>query len=169
MKTENISKIMGIFIAISVSAMFLFSCAEDFPTNVDSPNQTVLKSIKILNAGSDGNTGIDGVVNENTKTVTFPRIDPDTDVSAIRFEVELSDGAVLEHDSYEFTVEEGKDSETIVIRIINALRFREYFVTIRLNVPVYGADFENPIMFDHSNNGTLYPTFVSSLTRGAGF
>ena len=169
MKTVYISKIIGIFISISVSAMFLFSCADDFPSNVESQNETVLRSIKILNAGADGNTVVEGVVNENTKTVTFPRIDPNTDVSAIRFEAELSDGSILDQDNYEFTYEEGQDSETIVIKVINAPRFREYFVTLRLNVPVYGANFENPIMFDHSNNGTLYPTFVSSLTRGAGF
>lgn len=169
-KTVYISKLIGVFFIIS--ALLFVSCEEDFPVNVDSPNEVVLKSIKILNAGAAGNEVVEGVINETNKTVWFPRISPDSDISAIRFEAEMSDGAVLDKDSYTFNFLEGQDANTIVIKVLNEPRFREYFVTLRLNVPVYGADFDNSVIYDHSGNESqhpMYPVFVSSQTRGSGF
>lgn len=167
---NNISKI-GVVIA-SLCMIFLLSCSEDFPGNAESSHLVVLKSIKILNAGVDGNTIIEGTVNETEKKVSFPRIDPDTDVTAIRFQVELSDGATLDQETYSFAFEEGKDAKTIIMKVVNSTRFREYSVELRLNVPVYGANFDNGQVYDYTNNelgNPIYPTFVSSLTRGSGF
>ncbi len=167
---EDKLKYFGLFAILTI--FFFVSCGDDLPVNVESPNETVLKSIKILNAGEGGNIVIDGVIDENAKTVWFPRVEPETDVNAIRFQVELSDGAKLDKDSYSFDFEEGQDAATIVIKVVNAPRFREYFVTLRLNVPVFGADFEKPQIYDNTANelgNPLYPTFVSSSTRGSGF
>ncbi|MBK5196242.1 MAG: DUF4623 domain-containing protein [Proteiniphilum sp.] len=153
--------------------IFLFtSCADDYPVNVESTNEVVLKSIKILNAGAGGNMVVEGRVDEISKTVWFPRLDPDTDLSAIRFEAVMSDGAKLDKDVYSFEFEEGKDAETIVIKVFNEPRFREYFVTLRLNVPVFGADFGKAQIYDYSGNdlgNDAYLTFVSNLTRGSSF
>lgn len=170
MKRNNNIKLEMLLIAIL--GMFFTSCEEDFPTNVESPYEVVLKSIQIVNAGADGNTVVEGRVDENTKTVWFPRLDPETDLTAIRFEAEMSEGAQLDKETYSFAFEEGKDEETIVIKVVNGPRFREYFVTLRLNVPVYGADFSKPQIIDHTNNelgNPIYPTFISSTTRGSGF
>ncbi len=167
---EDKLKYFGLFAILTI--FFFVSCGDDLPVNVESPNETVLKSIKILNAGEGGNIVIDGVIDENAKPVWFPRVEPETDVNAIRFQVELSDGAKLDKDSYSFDFEEGQDAATIVIKVVNAPRFREYFVTLRLNVPVFGADFEKPQIYDNTANelgNPLYPTFVSSSTRGSGF
>lgn len=167
---NHISK-CGIFFA-SLLMIFFLSCEEDYPVNVESTNYVVLQSIKILNAGVDGNTVVEGTINENTKMVSFPRIDPETDVSAIRFEAELSEGATLDKETYSFNFEAGKDAHKINIKVINAPRFREYSVELRLNVPVFGADFENPPVYDHTNNELgrpIYPVFTGSLTRGSGF
>lgn len=169
-KIQDKTRFIGLFATLMI--FFFVSCGDDLPVNIESPNETVLKSIKILNTGENGNTVLEGVVDENAKTVWFPRVDPKTDVSAIRFQAELSDGAKLDKESYSFDFEEGKDAKTIVIKVINDPRFREYFVTLRLNVPVYGADFEKPGIYDYTNNelgNPLYPTFVSSVTRGSGF
>lgn len=170
MKRNNNIKLEMLLIAIL--GMFFTSCEEDFPTNVESPYEVVLKSIQIVNAGADGNTVVEGRLDENTKTVWFPRLDPETDLTAIRFEAEMSEGAQLDKETYSFEFEEGKDEETIVIKVVNGPRFREYFVTLRLNVPVYGADFSKPQIIDHTNNelgNPIYPTFISSTTRGSGF
>lgn len=170
MKFDNMSRI-GIFMT-SLFMMLFLSCGEDFPENVESTKFVVLKSIKILNAGADGNTVVEGVIDENSKTVSFPRIDPETDVSAIRFEAELSEGGTLDQEAYSFNFEEGQDANTIVIKVVNAPMFREYFVTLRLNVPVFGADFEQPNIYDYTNNeqgNPVYPVFASSVTRGSGF
>jgi len=150
----------------------LFACSEDFPENVESTKFTVLESIKILNAGANGNTVVEGVIDENRKTVWFPRLDPETDVSAIRFEATMSAGAKLDKEAYAFDFEEGRDSKTITIKVVNEPRFREYHVELRLNIPVYGADFKSFTVYDHSGNDLgdpIYPTFTGSLTRGTGF
>ncbi len=155
-----------------LSLFWFYSCTEDYPVNVESPNEVVLKSIKILNAGAGGNTVVVGTIDENTKTIAFPRIDPESNLAAIRFEAEMSDGAKLDGESYAFEFDEGKDAKTIVIKVINDKRFREYFVTLKLNIPVYGANFEKPEIYDYTSNelgNPLYPTFVSLLTRGSGF
>lgn len=161
----------GLLIA-SLLMLFFSSCAEDYPSNVESDKEVVLKSIRIVNAGADGNMVVEGRVDENSKTVWFPRLDPATDVSAIRFEAVMSDGAILDKELYSFEFEDGKDAATIVIKVLNGPRFREYFVTLRLNVPVFGADFGKVQIYDYSGNdlgNKVYPTFVSSLTRGSGF
>lgn len=166
---NNLSK-YGMILA---SLAFIFvACTEDFPSNIESPDEVVLKSIKILNVGASGNTIVEGKVDENTKSVWFPRIDPETNLSAVRFEAIMSDGAKLEKDVYGFIFAEGEDSKDIVIKVVNNKRFREYKVTLRLNVPVFGADFGKPKIYDNTGNelgNPLYPTFVSSTTRGSGF
>src|SRR5690606_9729085 len=50
--------------------------------------------------------------------------------------------------------------------------YREYLVTLRLNIPVFGADFSNPTIYDYSANvlgNPAYPSFVGMSTRGTGF
>lgn len=168
---NNLSK-YGIILASLGFILFTASCSEDYPSNVESPNEVVLKSIKILNGGVDGKTVIEGRVDEDTKSIWFPRIDPETDLSAVRFEAVMSDGAKLENDVLAFEFAEGEDSKDMVIKVVNEPRFREYRVTLRLNVPVFGADFGNPQIYDNTANelgNPLYPTFVSLSTRGSGF
>lgn len=163
-------KLLGL---VAFFALCLFtSCEEDYPQNVESPNQVVLKSIKILNAGASGNTVIEGKIDEDKKTVWFPRVDPETDLSAIQVEATMSEGAKLESNVLKFDFDEGQDAKTVVLKVVNEPRFREYFVTLRLNVPVFGADFKKAQIFDNTGNdlgNPLYPTFVSSQTRGSGF
>src|SRR5690606_41627859 len=58
------------------------------------------------------------------------------------------------------------------LKTVNNMRFREYIVTIRLRVPVFGADFENRTIYDFTTNplgSPVYPAYVSLLTRGSGF
>lgn len=150
----------------------LFSCEEDLPVNIESDDGVQLMSIKIVNAGGDGGQVVEGVVDEVTKTVSFPRLDTLTDFSNLRFEAEMSPGATLDQESYDVGLEDGQAEKTMVIKVVNNKRFREYLVTIRLLVPVYGADFNEPEIYDNTNNdlgNPVYPTFVSLLTRGTGF
>ncbi|MEC3880053.1 DUF4623 domain-containing protein [Parapedobacter sp. 10938] len=159
-------------VTVIVGLTAFSACSDDFPENIESSAETVLTSIKILNAGVDGSTVLEGTVDEFTKTVSFPRIDPETDFSAIRFEMEGSQGATLDQESYLVPFDEGESQRTLVIKVVNGPRYREYLVNIRLRVPVFGADFENPMIFDFSNSPEglpIYPTFQSLLTRGSGF
>lgn len=168
--TSNISKYWTVF-PLAV-LLFLFSCEEDLPTNIESDDGVLLESIKIVNAGADGSQVVEGVIDEVSKTVSFPRLDTLTDFSNLQFEAEMSPGAMLDQESYDVGFEDGESARTIVVKVVNNKRFREYLVTIRLLVPVYGADFNKPEIFDNTNNdlgNLVYPTFVSLLTRGSGF
>jgi len=131
--------------------------------------ETVIYAIKILNAGANGNETVVGTVNENTKEISFPEIDPDTDLSEVRFEVEVPQGAVMDEETYDFTIPEGKSSITRVIAVVNGKRKREYFATIRLDLPVFGADFSADKMkvYDFSGQTTMYTDLAAANTRSA--
>jgi len=159
-------------IVASMMLVFVSSCTKDYPKNMDSPDEVVLKSIKIVNAGAAGNTVVEGTIDEDKKTVSFPRLSTETDFSQIRFEAEMSNGAKLDQPSYAFNFAEGESAKSQVIKVVNNKRFREYMVTLRLLVPVFGADFGKPTIFDYTNNSLgnpIYPGFVSTLIRGTGF
>ena len=160
-------------IATFMGLLMLVSCKDDYPAAPDtSANMTILNSIKIVNAGADGNTVLTGVVDENTKTVTFPRIEPTTDFSKLQFEAELSAGAKLDKETYPVTFAEGESEKVIVIKVDNSPRYREYLVKLRLKVPVFGADFEKGTTYDFTSNplgSPIHDAFTGALTRGSGF
>ncbi len=161
----------GLFVLTTV-LVSLFACKKEYPVNVDSPDEVVLKSIKILNAGANGNTVVEGVVDEVNKTVSFPRLDTATNFANIKFEAVMSNGAKLDQETYSWNFNPGESEKTQVIKVVNNKRFREYLVKLQLLLPLYGADFTKAQIYDYTNNSIgnpVYPTFVSLLTRGSGF
>ena len=160
-------------LATCMGLLFLASCKDDFPQAPDtSANETVLNSIKIVNAGEKGTTVLEGVVDENAKTISFPRVEPNTDFSKLKFEASLSAGAELSQETYPVTFEEGQSEKVIVIKVSNSPRYREYLAKIRLKVPVFGADFEKGTPYDFTSNplgSPIYEAFTGALTRGSGF
>ncbi len=169
---SNISK-AGLVIMMLFTAFAITSCKDDLPGEMDTSLQfTELKSIKILNTGANGDVVLEGTIDENTKKISFPRIDTLTNFENLKFEAVLSDGAKLEQDAFNIAFEEGKSEKQIVLKVVNAPRYREYLTTLRLKVPVYGADFTKGVIFDFSNNALgnpLYPDYVGASTRGAAF
>lgn len=160
---KNIIKYIGLlFIPLALTVV---SCSDDKEPEVSG--KTVIHSIKILNAGAAGNETIAGTVDEVKKEISFPEIDPATDLSKVRFEAEVSEGAMMEHEEYDFTIEEGKSSVTRVVAVVNGKRKREYFATIRLDLPVFGADFSDEKMkvYDFSGRSTMYPDLADASTR----
>ena len=150
----------------------LSSCSEDFPTNVESDKYTDLKSIRIVNAGASGTEVLEGVIDEDKKTISFPRLDTLTDFDNVKFEAVTSEGASLEKEVVSIPFTSGDAQREIIVKVVNSPRFKEYKALIRFKVPVYGADFSNPSIFDFSNNAAgnpIYPAYVSALTRGGAF
>jgi len=151
----------------------LFSCKDELPEAMDTSSKlTLMKSIKIVNAGKDGKDIVTGTINEDTKEVSFPRLDTLTDFQQLKFEAEMSSGAKLDKDVYPVTFEEGKSEQVVVVKVENSPRYREYLVKLRLNIPVFGADFAKVKTYDNTTNdlgNPLYPVFKSALTRGTGF
>lgn len=171
---EIINKIskLGLFFCAAVVMLFT-SCREELPDALDTSDKFVeIKAIRIVNAGPNGNEVVEGTINETTKQISFPRISPESNLSAIKFEVEASNGAVLDKETYSFEFEEGESSKNVTIKLVNEPRFREYVVTLRLNVPVFGADFTKAVAYDYSNSSNtkgLYEAFKGVGVRGTGF
>lgn len=155
-------------------ALLIFSsCRDELSGAMETSSKlTVLKSIKIVNAGADGNITVEGTIDEDKKTISFPRIDPESNLAALRFEAVIVEGASLEQNVYDLALAEGASEKTITIKVLNAPRSREYFATIRLRVPVYGGDFTKAKFYDYSPNeagNPIYPAFAGVTTRGTGF
>jgi hypothetical protein len=172
MRLINKTLKIGILV-IFVGTLCLSSCKKDLPSALDtSANETILNSIKIVNAGANGTAVLQGVVNEVDKTVSFPRIDPATDFSNLKFEVVLSDGAKLDKETYPVIFEAGQAEKVITVRVQNVPRYREYLVKLRLKLPVFGADFTTGTTYDFTNNplgNPIYDDFTGSATRGSSF
>ncbi|WP_164111014.1 MULTISPECIES: DUF4623 domain-containing protein [Sphingobacterium] len=150
----------------------LFACSDDFPENVSSDKYTDLKSIKITNAGASGTEVLEGVINEDTKVISFPRVDTLSDFSSLRFEAVTSEGAALEKSVFTIPYESGDTETDVILKVTNNPRFKEYRAAIRFKVPVYGANFATPTVFDYSENelgNPVYEAFSGLLTRGSGF
>ncbi len=172
MKLKYLKSKIGL-LATFFGLLTLASCKDDFPKAMNTEaNVTVLNSIKIVNAGANGNMVMEGTVDEDAKTVTFARIDTLTDFSNLRFEADVSGGAKLDKEVYPVTFEEGQSEKTIVVKVLSDPRFREYLVKLRLKVAVFGADFETGTTYDFTSNplgNPIYDSFAGALTRGSGF
>lgn len=155
------------FLAVLLGLGFV-SCDEDYPKSHLAPYDTELLSIKITNAGADGNTVVEGTIDEETKTINFPRLDMTTDFSALNLDAKLSEGAALQSSVLDFSMDEETASKTLIIRIVNQKRYKEYFVRVRKRIPVYGADFEKPTVYNFSGDN-IYPDYGSLLTRCASY
>ncbi len=155
------------FLAISLG-LGLVSCDDNYPKSQIEPYDTDLFSIKIVNGGADGNTVIEGTIDEDNKTIDFPRLDIATNFSAIELEAELSEGATLQNSVMDFSMDEETASKTLILRIVNQKRYKEYFIRLRKSIPVYGADFEKPTVYNFSGDN-LYPDYGSQLTRCASY
>ncbi len=161
------NRIKYILLLLIPIGMLMSSCDDESSYPDTSAYETVIYGIKIINGGKTGSETIIGTVNENTKEITFPDIDPEADLSSINFEAELSEGALLDEEKYDFSISEGDTKIKRTIAVVNGLRKREYFVTIQLDVPVYGADFsaDKVKAYDFSGRSSIYPDLAAYNTR----
>ncbi|MCC8188009.1 MAG: DUF4623 domain-containing protein [Bacteroides sp.] len=157
-----------VIILVPLFCLSVTSCSSD-DSEPEVSGLTIIYGIKILNAGADGTEIVVGTVDEDKKEISFPEVDPETNLSGVRFEVELPEGARMDEEEYNFTIAEGKSSLTRVISVINGKRKREYFATIRLDLPVFGADFSDAKMkvYDFSGQTTMYTDLAAANTRSA--
>lgn len=162
---KNLIFKIGVLLA---GASMLVSCEEKLPENKVYPYETQLISIKILNAGADGNTVVEGTINQDKKEITFPKLDKDSPFDQLRVEATVSEGAEITETVYDYSMEEGIASKTQVIRIQNHQRYTDYFMTIKRRIPVYGADFENPVEYKFLDASKI-PGGTGSVSRCADF
>lgn len=161
---KNINKyIKTIAIPFCIMVISMVSCKDD-ETYHESPDLTYVKNVSIIIGGvMGGDTIVHGKVDEINKEITFPKLDKLTRLSNVRFEGELPDGATFDKESYDFTVDtaSGATQSRQIISIVNGKRKREYYATIRLKVPAFGADFSQIKKYDFSS----YPDLSGILTR----
>lgn len=162
---KNLIFKIGVLLA---GASMLVSCEEKLPENKVYPYETQLISIKILNAGADGNTVVEGTINQDKKDITFPKLDKDSPFDQLRVEATVSEGAEITETVYDYSMEEGIASKTQVIRIQNHQRYTDYFMTIKRRIPVYGADFEKPVEYKFLDAAQI-PGGTGSVSRCADF
>lgn len=168
---NTIKNIGWVVCALSVS---LVSCDEDLPKAQDLEGtsgiyDTEIHAIRITNAGAEGNKVVEGSIDEESKTINFPRLDVQTNFSALAFEADLSKGAVLKEPVMDFTMDEETAEKTSILRIVNNNRYKEYFVKIRKRMPVFGADFEQPTVYNFSGD-QIYADFSDAgSTRCASY
>ena len=168
---NTIKNIGWVVCALSVS---LVSCDEDLPKAQDLEGtsgiyDTEIHAIRITNAGAEGNKVVEGSIDEESKTINFPRLDVQTNFSALAFEADLSKGAVLKEPVMDFTMDEETAERTSILRIVNNNRYKEYFVKIRKRMPVFGADFEQPTVYNFSGD-QIYADFSDAgSTRCASY
>ena len=161
-------KYMGLLLAPLF--LSLSSCSSDDSEMNTTLYKTEIHEISILNGGADGTTEIKGVIDENSKKISFPKLDPETDLSAVQFNATLSEGATLDKETYDFSIQEGQTERTEVIKVLNHTRYREYFATLRWKVPVFGGDFDKKVTYDHNAAGkNVYEHFGAGSTRGTDF
>lgn len=147
----------------------LVSCDEDYPKSHIAPYDTELLSIKIVNAGADGKAVVEGTIDEANKTINFPRLDVETNFSALSFEAELSEGAELQNSTMDFSMDEETADKTLILRIVNNKRYKEYLVKVRKRIPVYGADFEKPEVYNFSGDNIYSDYADAASTRCASY
>lgn len=131
------------FLAFALISMLFAGCEPD-PTN------TVEAKIKAI---SIKNTTYNGEVNNETFTVTFNGVAAETNVEAIQFTADLSLGAKLDKDTYDFTIGTSEDSKQLVqtIKVINQTVEQAYTVVINLLDPASDPILDKLIMKKGSN------------------
>ena len=152
--------------AFAVSAT-MNSCSDDYPDALDAPYSTDLLSIKVINAGAEQNLIYEGTIDEEKKMVSFKRFDPSTDFSNLKVEATVSEGAELDSDVIDATLSDEETEKTVLLRVKNHTRYKDYFVRIRKKVPVYGADWDKATLYDFT--GGKIADAASGSTRWADF
>lgn len=123
--------IRNIGFAVVSLGLGMASCDEDYPKSHIEPYDTELLSIKILNAGANGDKVVEGTIDEAKKTINFPRLDVETDFSALSIEAELSEGAALQSEVMDYSMDAETNEKTQVLRIINHNRYKDYLMKVR--------------------------------------
>ena len=115
------------FLAAALLGIFMTACGPD-------PVDTVEAKIKTI---SIKNTTYNGVVDNTTFTVTFNDVAAETNIEAIQFVAQLSLGAHLDKETYDFTVGASADGKelTQTINVINGEVAQAYTVIINLTDP----------------------------------
>lgn len=154
--------------AVILSCCGMASCGDNYPEAQDAPYATDLLSIKIVNGGPSQNETFVGKIDEENKMVNFPRMDTTSNFSALKIEAQVSAGATVQKTVYDFSMDPEDTYKTLVLRVSNHTRYKDYFIKVRKLVELYGADFEK-VKVSSFTGDTRYQYYNKELVRGADF
>lgn len=154
-------------IAMMMAAAFS-SCGDKLPGAMDAPYDTDLLSIKILNAGENGDKVVEGKIDEEKKEVNFPKLDTLTNFAALKLEASLSEGARLEKTEVDCKMAPEDEQAKFTIRVLNHNRYKDYFMTVRKRIPPTGAEFRQAVAYSFAGD-KRYEDFNTLTTRGSDF
>lgn len=169
---KTMLKIRNIAMLSALAAGFtLAGCSDDYPSATDNPYANDLLAIKILNAGAEGNTEVEGTIDEDAKTIKFPKLDKSSDFANLQISATMSEGAHLdpETNTMDFSMDEATTQVTKTLRVKNHNRYKDYFMTVRKRVPVFGANFENGTVVCDLTGTNMYKYIASAQTRCTAF
>lgn len=160
-----------IMLSALATGFMLAGCSDDYPSATENPYANDLLSIKIVNAGADGNTVVEGTIDEDAKTVKFPKLDKSSDFAHLVVSATMSEGAHLdpESDTLDFSMDDATTQVTKTIRVKNHNRYKDYFMTVRKRVPVYGANFEKGTVVCDYTGLNIYKYISDAQTRCTAF
>ena len=106
MKSFKIKSYLGLA-AFAVTTL-LNGCADDYPSATVNPYANDLLGLKIINAqDGNGNTvQLEGTIDEDKKTVKFPRVNIATNFSKIVVVATTSEGSKLTQDTLDFSMDD---------------------------------------------------------------
>ena len=154
--------------AVILSCCGMTSCGDNYPEAQDAPYATDLLSIKIVNAGPAQNETLVGKIDEENKMVNFPRLDTASNFSALKIEAQVSAGATVQKTVYDFSMDPEDTYKTLLLRVSNHARYKDYFIKVRKYVEIFGADFEKVKVSSFAGD-TRYPDYTSNDTRCADY
>lgn len=165
-------KINHLFMLTALAAgCMLAGCSDDYPSATENPYANDLLSIKILNSGAEGNIEVEGTIDEDAKTIKFPKLDKESDFANLKISATMSDGASLDPatDVLDFSMDEATTQVTKLLRVKNHNRYKDYFMTVRKRVPVFGANFEQGTEICNFTGTSIYKYIASAQTRCTAF
>jgi len=130
-------KTIKYFLCLLLPMLAITSCKDD--SIVENPSgETIIYNIFITNGGLAGSTRYAGVVDMDSKTVTFNDVAIETDLQNLKFGGKISLGANFDKESYNFL--EGQPNAVVhtltqPIRLISGKNITDYEVTLNLKAP----------------------------------
>ena len=153
----------------------LSACGDDYPGAGGGDYVAQMTGIRIVNGGFAGDSIVEGTINQDTKLVSFPRLNPKSkNFNAVIVEGTFNDGSSLVGNSFDFSgMTEDEPKKEKLIKVVNQTKYMYYNMKLRLNVPVFGAYFEKPLgIYNYSgkdSSGNSAYSYTGGTTRGTAF
>ncbi len=144
----------SVILACAAALAGFSSCSDD--TKYDNPSgETYIFSIAVNNGGFTGAETINGILDEENKTIEFT-IPAETDIEAVRFTTKLSLGASLDKESYDVS------TGVADITVVNNLNSTVYRASFDILDPVSSPIVRSIECID--DQGNTCTGFVSDVT-----